>query len=290
MPSRETETVMEEILQDAGRLTKSIVDMCPRPVFKFMAEDHYRKVLTQDPAHAAQVYWREILYRSHLAAVTALARHSRWIEACLQQYKSEANYLGLACCLRGLLEGAADTFYSLRVVPLTIANSVDLIRLAISGQLDTGFPVVEDLEYSLIHFLYAGKPSGKGQVPPGHKAENAAAYVECMIDQNDDSVRRLYQELCRLMHPSAASVSWMLKVSADFSLIQFGGTDDDRVVRQLIDSHREAIKLVALIPLDISVCTLRVLNQLPLPEVHAPIATAYEPPAWRQVASLLQNT
>jgi hypothetical protein len=288
MPDEGGSTTMHETLADAGKLAKLIVDHSGTSVFEFMPNSRFEGLAKCDPTEAARVYWREILYRAHLAAVTALARHARWVAACLLHCGSEPNYLGFACCLRGLLESAADTFYSLRAVPLTIANSMELVRRAISGQLGTGDYVAEDIEHLLIHFLYARKLDGKSQIAPGHRAETTAEYVQCLLDQNDDSVRRMYVELCGLTHPAAPSVSWMLKTSSDLTKLQFGGTEDDRCVRQLVDTHSKAIKTVATIPMDISVCTLRVLNRLPLPEVHVPIGEAYEPGGWNQVVALLR--
>jgi hypothetical protein len=290
MPDENSTTLMNEFLPNAGRLAKSLTDCAGAAVFEFMPEERFQLLTTSDPAEAARVYWREILYRAHLAAVTALARHARWIAACLQHYGAEPNYLGFACCFRGLLEAAADTFYSLRGVPLTIASSIELVQRAIRGQLDTGAYIAGEIEQLLIHFLYARRLDRASPIAPGHKAETAAAYVQCLIDQNDDSVRRMYEELCGLTHPAAASVAWMLKTSPDLALLQFGGAEDGRCVRELVDRHSRAIKTVAAIPLDISVCTLRVLNRLPLREVHIPLSEAYEPAGWDRVLSLLRPT
>lgn len=281
---------MEDIVQDAGKLSRALVEHSAKPAFEFLPLDDFAKIAAKDRAQAARIYWRELLYRSHLAAVTALARHSRWIDAAWRQYDGEKNYLGFASCLRGLLEAAADTFYSLRSVPLTIAHSISMVRTAVAGELSSGGYVAEELEAALIHYLYATHEKGQRPPTPVHQAQTAAAYVKCLTDQNNQSVGQLYEFLCGLTHPSARSLNWMLKTSEDLTLLQFGGIDDRRVVRQLVESHGPAIKLVTLIPLDIAVCTLRVLNLLPLPEVRTGIAIAYEPSSWAQVLALLKKS
>jgi hypothetical protein len=288
MPDDDRGTLMEEFFPNAGRLAQAIAADAGNPVFEFMPIDQYKKLVECDTARAAQVYWREMLYRANLAAVTALARHARWIEACLRLYNTEPNYLGLACCLRGLLESAADTFHSLRVVPLTIASSRKMVERAVLGGLQTNDYLAEDLENQLIHFIYARRISARGQAAPGHKAETSTTYIQNLLSQNDVSVRELYKKLCELTHPAADSVVWMLKTSPEFELLQFGGTHDARFVRLLVDHHAKAIKTLAIIPVDISVCTLRVLNLLPLPEIHVPISDAYEPAGWQQIITTLQ--
>jgi hypothetical protein len=156
MTDRDISALMDELLPNTSEIAKRITDSAGTPIFEFMPIDEFQRLASSDFAEGAKVYWREILYRAHLAAVAALARHSRWIDSCLRNYSPGSNFLGFACCLRGLLESSSDIFYSLRGVPLTIAGSIVQVRQALMGELRTAGYASEKLENLLIHFIYQG--------------------------------------------------------------------------------------------------------------------------------------
>src|SRR6266851_5034185 len=46
--------------------------------YSFTANEHYKRILRNDPARGMQIFWREILARSHLTALTAILRSRQW--------------------------------------------------------------------------------------------------------------------------------------------------------------------------------------------------------------------
>src|SRR5688572_17463414 len=89
--------------------------------YSFVAEKQYASILAQDVPRGMEIYWREILYRAHLAAGTSLLRFDRWISGVRSAYES-SNAFAYAACLRAALESAADSFDGLKAVPISLAN------------------------------------------------------------------------------------------------------------------------------------------------------------------------
>ena len=77
--------------------------------------------MAEDLAVANQVRWNEVLRRAHLAATSNLLRIERWTDAAMDQARA-GNLLGLAACLRGMIEAASDTTYCLKDVPMALAE------------------------------------------------------------------------------------------------------------------------------------------------------------------------
>lgn len=212
-----------------------------------------------------KVYWDEILYRIHWAVVANSIRHLRWFDACVVHATSQPNYLAFCAALRGLVEVAADTKYSLEPVPLTIAEAAADIVESLNGKLNN-FPFQSiELENALIHFHHARKVARDETAPPTHKAETAAKYVAA-IDHADYPVRELYSELCQVVHPAEPSLHWLTEVGENGWKV--GKQDDIGNIHKLVDRYKESISWIQQNSGNIVILMSQVLNSLPRNELH----------------------
>ena len=253
-----------------------------------MALEDYTKVAVSDPCRMAQIYWTEIFYRAHVASMTALVRHICWMEACLDLCGERPNFLGFAACLRGLLENAADTFFSLRAVPLTIASQFNGIEEMFRGHHSSKGFICEELEQLLIHFLYARKLDASEVDPGHHKAAAVFEYVNSLVDNNDAKVRKLYAELCQLAHPAAQSVQWLLRGPADSLWV--GKRRDMEAISSLLERNADALDTITDVPVNISISILKLLNMSHLVEVKTTSADRYTPPGWKDVETAIAGS
>ena len=256
--------------------------------FEFMALKDYTKVAASDPGRMAQIYWTEIFYRAHVASMTALVRHSCWMEACLDLCGENPNFLGFAACLRGLLENAADTFFSLRAVPLTIASQYKAVEEVMRGHHSSTAFICEELEQLLIHFLYARKLDASEDDPGHHKAAAVFEYVNSLVDNNDATVKKLYTELCQLAHPAAQSVQWLLRGPADSLWV--GSRRDREAISSMLERHADALDTITDVPVNISISILKLLNMSHLDEVRTGSADRFTPPGWKDVEAAIAGS
>lgn len=85
-----------------------------------------------------------------------------------------------------------------------------------------------------------------------------------MEDGQTGVIRELYAELCQIVHPAAQSMSWLIRQSADTTLVTLMGGDDRSAITSLCKRHEQAIQDVLMLNFNLSVCILKVLNGLPL--------------------------
>jgi hypothetical protein len=116
----------------------------------FMADDEFRELMSEDLTRASGVYWKEMLYRAHIVCLVSAFKTLRWIESLDSTFE---NYYGFCASLRGLVESCADTFYTLRSTPLTLAKDFFVIKEQIGQRScrDDACP----LEELLIHYIQA---------------------------------------------------------------------------------------------------------------------------------------
>lgn len=137
--------------------------------YRFMPKEDYEKLKKTDKKEAAYVYWLEILYRAHSAAVTSIMRNHRWMKGALLA-AGQNNYLLTMAAFRGFIESAADTDIGLRDVPLTLAECSKVIEQALQRNFCN--PVeVNTLEDKLIHYAFARKLPKNSEYPESHRAK-----------------------------------------------------------------------------------------------------------------------
>jgi hypothetical protein len=247
--------VYPEILRD-------IVSEASDTLYTFMDIEQFK---TLPPSQVNRVYWEEILYRVHWAAVANAIRHLRWFDACVVHSTSQPNYLAFCAALRGLLESAADIKYSLEAVPLTIASSAGYILKALDGRLDKDIVTSTELENCLIHFHHARKIGKDEDVPLTHRAETAAKYVST-LDHEKFPVKVLYSDLCQVVHPAEPSLHWLTHECENGWKI--GKQDDIGSIHKVVEKHKESISWIQQTSGNITILLCQVLNALPRKQLH----------------------
>ena len=185
---------MPRSLQDLVLLAESIAGISEEWRYEFMPEDQFMQL---DPDAAARVYWREMIYRSEVVALASAFKAARWVEAVEE---SRSNYYSFTSSLRGAIESFADSVYTLKYVPLTLARDHCAISKQLRGRslvLTTHGP----LEERLLHFVQAKRFAPKVAIPDPevHRARTVRQYLEAF---DIEPVHRLYSYLCGVVHPA----------------------------------------------------------------------------------------
>jgi|TARA_R100000093_G_scaffold52899_2_gene27223 hypothetical protein len=259
-------TVTPHLFGKAGdvypKILRDIVSEAAGVSYFFMDIEQYKALpLSQ----RNKIYWEEVLYRVHWAAVANSIRHLRWFDACVVHATLQPNYLAFCAALRGFLESAADTKYSLQPVSLTIADSAASIIEALNGKLNNSLFQSTELENALIHFHHARKVGREEAVPPAHKAETAAKYVAA-IDHPNYPVRDLYSELCQVVHPAEPSLHWLTQVGEGGWKV--GKQDDIGSIQTLVDRYKDSVSWIQQNSGNIIILMCQVLNSLPKKQLH----------------------
>jgi hypothetical protein len=189
-----------------------------------------------------QIYWREILARSHFAAVTAILRSRHWIGAIISAAESE-NCLAFAAAFRGLIESAADASTALTRVPRTLARDHPWIMRALSGGLAKKAFLAPELENMLIHFAYA-RHLTKAQLasaPRSHKALKVREYIGDLEKGQVREVVDCYQELCDMTHPGASSV-WIWAKPVNELQFDLAEGQDSSVISNFVDRYQKTFR------------------------------------------------
>ena len=225
--------------------------------YDFMADDKFRELMTEDAVQASAVYWKEMLFRAHIVCLVSAFKTLRWMESLDSTFE---NYYGFCASLRGLLESCADTFYTLRSVPLTLAKDFFVIKEQIgqrSGTLTTHAPL-EDL---LIHYIQATKlsQSQAKQYPDSFKAKTIREYVSAM---DDEELNGLYQRLCGVSHPAYEATKMVLFLHEGQTIVCNDSFDMEKVmVRDMMQLYAPALTRMMRSYMNNMVSMLLVLNE-----------------------------
>lgn len=231
--------------------------------YTFMPLAEYQALVLRDMQEGMEVYWRELLYRSHFAAATSLLRMERWLSGAIQAYESE-NLFAFAACLRGAIESAADTFDALDAVAPSLASSHTLFKQALKGRM-TEMRLHPDLERRLIHFSHGRRIEKGEEAPESHKAKTATAYLKRFASEQQTEIEQCYATLCQITHPAWQSVVPFLEISHDGALVKISATPLDREsIETLAASNLTAMLPIFVLAIMPPILTLRVLNKLPL--------------------------
>lgn len=184
-----------------------------------------------DLARSNEIYWREILYRAHFAASTALLRLREWLAGALRSH-SDRNVLMLAAGLRGLLEAVGDTWQGVADVAPTLADHHTVVRDALAGKLSDQLYLLPELENDLIHFAYARKKHEGEYSPRLHDAKSAHECVSVLAESVPD-VMAMYATLCEYSHPASPTVFRFATEGKDRNVLTFDPRAGAQQVRQL---------------------------------------------------------
>jgi hypothetical protein len=257
---------------------------CLRKRYKFTDNDEFRRIVTTN-GRGAQLYWREILFRSHLAAATSVLRGRRWIDGVATAVKT-GNLLAFASTLRGLMESAADTSTTFITVPATLARLHTQINSALV-QRKTVPSISTELEDILIHYSHARKIKQGENAPASHRTKQVREYLDVLKRAAGDRVVECYAELCDLTHAGASSVSMWLAGESELEI----GIDPHRegqLLAEMLNRHEPVFADLFMFAFNGPLVTLAVLNFFSVPEVHTPELRAWDfsgIPAWKKIQS-----
>jgi hypothetical protein len=173
--------------------------------YTFMDLETYNEIVRRKPEEAQAIYWREMIFRIHLASCSALRRHGEWLRSLIMAVEEDCLF-GAFASYRGFLESAGDSLYSLGPVPKTIApNLRAIIGCLKQKRMDTVFMSAE-LESRLIHFSHGRKLERGESADPVHAAKQIREYLDGIKLAGKKDVHALYSELCGITCPSAETV------------------------------------------------------------------------------------
>ncbi|MDN3551007.1 hypothetical protein [Mucilaginibacter aquaedulcis] len=220
---------------------------------------------SDDLVVAAEIYWKEMLYRIHAATTVSLFRAARWIDG-MQAAREAGIYYSFAVNLRGFVESCSDTFYTMRQVPLTIAKDFHAIKKSLTGETEI-IVAHEPLEEILLHFSHASKiPKAQQKTLPEYmNAKQVREYLNAIVDVNDQ-IDTLYSYLCQVSHPAAESNaiflfhyendlivcgdSYMMEIDLINGLIDTFGNAIQDIFRLICRNGFQCFKLLNLFELD----------------------------------------
>ena len=222
----------------------------------------------QTIAERNQVYWREILYRAHFGACTALMRLREWLHGS-ERALADGNVLMLAAGIRGFLEAAADTWQSFSDVPPTLADCHMVVRRAIKGELSEQVMLAPELEGMLIHFAYARRLK-RGDGPALHNATTAHDTIS-LLEQSAPAIGVVYATLCDYTHPASASVFRFTAERTHPDRVRFAPQAGPEKTREILKLSEEVGPIALALAAPPAIMTLKVLNAF----AFAPVATPW---------------
>lgn len=234
--------------------------------YQFVPLEEFEQVLRSNQSKGAQIYWREMLYRAHLAAASSIARGHRWLTGAIAAGDA-GQLLPFAACLRGFLEAAADSYDGLAAVPFTFAENFQGIRGELEGAATT-FGFSPDVENSLIHFTYAKRlsPCESKVLPDTHQAKTAAEYVKTLTNATIPEIKTLYSELCGLAHPAAESLA-LYVISSNGVDFTFTLDRECSSISELLEKYRGTLELLFSFGFNPATLILAVLLEFPMTEL-----------------------
>lgn len=228
--------------------------------YQFMDTDEFAELIPKNLQEANKIYVQELLFRSHIAAITTLLRNEKWMQG-LQSALKDNNYFMFAASLRGLVESAADSMYCLIQVPGTIRDHFIGFDSALKGKFNAGLIICEQLEEILIHYSHGKKQPKGSSAPDAHFAKSSQEYLRALDDPNCTDVRDLYSELCEVTHPAERTVSIFITRRSENSQDHVINRDlDEFFIKDLLERHNRAFINVFQMSFNAALLSLYALN------------------------------
>ncbi len=171
--------------------------------YLFIHESSFKELVEREHySHSNKIYVQEILYYFHAAALVTIRRNLSWIRA-LDVARESGAFFSFCSSLRGLIESAADSFYSLRYAPQNLARYSSVLCSCLQGKEEEQQHNFKKLEDWGIHFLAAGKYEDPNLPKEHYKARPTWEYIKAIdVDGEIKCVYPLYERLCQFTHPS----------------------------------------------------------------------------------------
>jgi hypothetical protein len=260
--------------------------------YKWMELEHFQEILIKNPARGSEIYWKEMLYRAHIASVLAFLRARNWLAGALIGCDKE-NIHVIAASLRGFLESAADINSTFKYVSKTLADNFRSIREAIRGKAKV-ILLKKELEDKLIHFTHARHLKKGDEAPSSHRALTTRDYFEEMGIEFGPLAKAVYEPLCDLTHPGAFSTACFLDVARSevFDTTKISAIHARLHAAALFVQHAEAFKNAVYLSFNHPLIALRVLHTFPMSEIKIPFVEKIDfsqIATWRHCADSLRK-
>lgn len=289
----------EQILQIFGKVgieyipfLRKLCEEFPEVEYKFMDNEKHESLLMSDMNRGMEIYWREILYRLHLASTITIVRFDKWIQGILLGAKY-GNFILYATSLRGLIESCADSDDTLRNIPLPLSEIFDKVQNSING--NTEKPVLfPDGEDKLIHFSHAAVFRRGDDVPNTWKAKTAKSYIENIDGIANGDLYSSYKQLCNLSHPAGYSVRYNFAITEDEEKNAIYNRNKKMDLVNILgfsEAYKSRIDKLIRIPMNSALICLKILNHFSIKELHTPILNkvGLDVPLWKDVEKNIKN-
>lgn len=247
---------------------KSLRDSKDEWRYLFMEDSEFTKI--QDIEITANIYWSEMLYRIHIIALISSFKTLRWIEAIDNNYN---NYYGFCSSLRGLIESVADTFYTLKNIPLTIATDFKVIKEQINKKSHV-ITIHEKLESELLHYIQATKldQKQKENSPKSFNAKQIREYINSINDTND-RISNLYDYLCGIAHPAFESNQLFLFLHDNNTIVCNDSLNfESKLIEGLLDAHSDTLAKLFRVYMNNILSVLLIVNEFDIEQLHTSIS------------------
>jgi hypothetical protein len=236
--------------------------------YAFYRDDFYTEIKQKDFAEGELIKVNEALMMTHMVAATSLLRGYYWLSEVSVSIINN-NPFSFSACLRGFLEASADTYYSLNGVGESLVNNRESIISVLKKEGKYRINL-SDIENTLIHYLRARQVWKNEEVPNNHKRKQFAEYFEALDDGLRGDVAKLYNELSELAHPSEGSVSIFINENP-IGIKSLNYKPKYDIFADVSLKHSKAIEKAFMCGINISLVTLKVLNEFPKECFHTPI-------------------
>jgi hypothetical protein len=279
--------LIPESMRNCYTVLKNLKDNNEEWKYNFMNDDMFKEI--KDPTKAAEIYWLEMLYRIHIVILITSFKTIRWIESLSS---NSNNYYGFCASLRGLIESMTDTFYTMKSIPLTIANDF----WAIKYQIEKSSNVLithGNLESSLLHYIQATKLTHdeKAKHPKSFNSKQIKEYLDSVKLQ---SVNILYSYLCGITHPAYESNKLFLFLHNNETIVNSQSESMElKMIETLIETNRDTLSKMSRIYMNNLVSCMLMLNEFEISKLSFDISYEKEfkkSKVWLEINQLIMNS
>ena len=263
--------LVKELFGDEGHRFLNVIDgviasIQTPPTYTFLPQDEYGRLLEKDLTQGMQVYWKEILYRSHIASLASMCRHRKWVSGILDAAE-KPNVFAFAATCRGLLESVADAAYSVIPIWINLAGNFPMIHRAVKGEVKE-LAISQELENVLLHFTDATKKSKVIGNRDVYEAKPISQYLDQLAKDRKPLVDACYSELCDLTHPGMLSVRLFFSFQTeDEDRWQFNSGRDEEFIHYFAAKYRSLFSDLLPVGFNPSLLAFRVINHFCLSEL-----------------------
>lgn len=258
------QSTARKLFGGAARYLDIIDDILPvalRHEYRFMSDETFAQRQKSGDFSIEELNFitsLELIEKAHLAAVTALIRTKRWVEAICLMADAD-NFVGFASTARGLVESAGDIVDGLLKIAPSLAEYHNEISVCLAGK-ESGFVIMKELEEPLDHYVHARwirVKAGDKQI----KAKDNASYVRA-LETAVPGALSLYHRLCSITHPSSASIDYLYDIDSTGTRgMKLAPSKDASAIDTLCREFPSALHDVLMMSCNPSLLILRVLHK-----------------------------